>query len=288
MTKRPQTYSEAIAELDDAMSEFGRAVRRAMTWRETITWLLIGYLVGVIAISMYQCTSALSLDVPVVESMVLIVGFPRSGTKYLQQVLCSLPNFFIGHEKFFEYTGLEKMNAVSGGVGYNLIGEFGPFNESQKRVRPPIEELSIVAHVVRDPRRVIASCAANLDGRHGISGIEAFEQWWIDYNEQAQMLINAAPDYGCCTFTFRIEHCAEALAQIVSVAQPERVSASAVARRRMLDDAIARTPTTLNTRAKYEKLAWSDLCESTRQLAVSFGYDDSYQQKSARAKAGGK
>ena len=70
---------------------------------------------------------------------VLMMGAPRSGTLHAAKMLQGF-GLDVGHERF----------RSDGGVGYNLIDEYGE-----------LDRFGLVVHLVRNPRRCIASIAEN-------------------------------------------------------------------------------------------------------------------------------
>jgi hypothetical protein len=177
----------------------------------------------------------------------LIVGAPRSGTKYLVDVFNFL-GLKLGHEN----AGHE------GAVGYNFA------TEAARRGRNILlKDCDWVAHVIRDPRYVIPSIDANLFDRrtvgftHYTSEFGGVAGWWVHWNERCEETLKKAKLLGCRTMQFRLEDSepvVEFLARECGAALPDA-------------DYSAHVLKTTNHRCEYTPLEWDDLPMSVRCYA---------------------
>jgi hypothetical protein len=173
--------------------------------------------------------------------IILATGFPRSGTKWLANAF-ELNGLKVGHEKWHK----------NGGVGYMF---------SRIDNRKLVLESDLVIHLVRDPRKAIASAMKNLSVTTTL--VKDFDgdwqQAWIYWNLQAEAICDHARLLGIRTMRINIEG---AVFFVYSVLNEYRGGAGSY----------DLPPDDHNHRQDYPLLQWGDLCGAVKSLAARYGY----------------
>lgn len=169
----------------------------------------------------------------------LVIGAPRSGTKYLADVFNHL-GLKLGHEN----AGHE------GAVGYNFATAAARRGRSIR-----LADCDWVAHVIRDPRYAIPSIATNLFSRkvmaftHYSSEFGGVAGWWKHWNEKCEQTLADAKQLGAKTMAFRIED-SDAVVPFIARECGAPLHDT---------DYTSHILKTLNHRHEYEPLTWDDL-----------------------------
>ncbi len=174
---------------------------------------------------------------------ICVVGFPRSGTKWVSEAFQSL-GLEVGHEKWEE----------NGGVGYMF---------AQNPKRDLVMGSDVVAHLVRDPRYAIGSAMRNLSrSRHLVRKYgEDWQAAWIHWNLLAEAACFDAMNSKIVTRLVKIENGRSFIQEIGIMLNLVPV-----------DVDIELPPTDTNHRKEYEPLAWRELLPGVIKLAERYGY----------------
>ena len=172
---------------------------------------------------------------------VLIMATPRSGTLYVHKVLQGF-GLDVGHERL----------RSDGGVGYNLINDYGE-----------LTRFDHIVHVVRDPRDCIASIAANFGRYSWIASHRSPAAYWFSLNDRIDWVLELARQEPDLTVDrLRIENSETALASL--------------ARLMGADPAPDFFPSIqaheTNHRKEYDPYSWDDLSQDVREMATRYGY----------------
>lgn len=174
---------------------------------------------------------------------ILATGFPRSGTQWFANAF-EMNGLRVGHERWHP----------NGGVGYM-------FARAEERTR--VVEADIVVHLVRDPRKAIASAMKNINRYTSL--VKDFDEDWQDAYVYWNILAEAATLYartlGKPARRITIEHSIPWVYDVLLRAGIEIE----------YDDMVLPSPTH-NHKQDYPPLGWKDLKPEVIRLARRYGY----------------
>jgi len=192
-------------------------------------------------------------------------GCPKSGTNFMAAFLSKLGGA--------EMNLLHEHMGNQGSVGYNMCNSHWPTNPTreygpERRWRPSYKETRFVFHLVRDPRKTIASMKKNFEDRNQMLHVwmkkhgGTWEKVWVNWNLKCEEEIKKAKAAGCHTDFTRVEDFdsfGSRVKKFFGFKNGVADSVMGVSRRK--------------SNLPIEYLEWSDLSFETLEMAERYGYD---------------
>jgi hypothetical protein len=198
----------------------------------------------------------------------LIVGTPRSGTKYLADA--------------FKYLGLDlghENEGHDGAVGYNMA-----LQRARQGKNIKLDECEWVCHVLRDPRYVVPSIKANFKDAmftHYDPVFGGVAKWWLYWNEGPCLeTLEDAKFLGCKTMQFRIEDADKVIPFLADECGAKLAGT----------DYSGHVLKTTNHRKEYQPYEWADLPLTVQCYAAKYyrpgwtGEDDEDADRKPRSR----